>query len=61
MEKLKKCVKCEERITGFIAHSDGDGDWCENCLASHTCDGCGEIQDSPIQDEQSDGLCSYCE
>lgn len=61
MTTRKTCCKCKDDIVGFVAHTDSDGDWCENCLAAHSCDDCGEIQDTPIQDEQGDGLCPYCQ
>lgn len=52
-----KCCKCGEPITGFIAHKDQSGDWCEDCLNLFTCEDCGSIEQTILDG----GLCPGCE
>jgi hypothetical protein len=51
------CCKCKEPISGFVAHTDRAGQWCEDCLNLFTCEDCGSVE-SEILDG---GLCASCE
>lgn len=54
---METCCKCKEQITGFVAHEDKEGKWCEDCIELFTCEICGAIESEILHG----GLCESCE
>ena len=64
-----KCDICGEKsYNGISDNSEGCGGimvqatsmYCEDCLGSHRCDFCGEIDEDGLEEIDGNLLCSYC-